>query len=171
MSSRFWKQGKYAGWLLGFLCLSCICLLPFTAGTGGTHTPVPTYNVNNIQAYIANTAAAAASQTSYANYSTQPTSFSVTATETVTLIPVPNSILQDMPTQLPSATFFIYIIPALPTETEFIYDVPILETYPVPASSGSGDLCCKHCTRGQPCGDSCISSSYTCHQPKGCACY
>lgn len=30
--------------------------------------------------------------------------------------------------------------------------------------------CCKHCTTGQACGDSCISRSYTCHKAPGCAC-
>ena len=32
--------------------------------------------------------------------------------------------------------------------------------------------CCKHCGSGsKPCGDSCISSSYDCKKPAGCACY
>ena len=30
--------------------------------------------------------------------------------------------------------------------------------------------CCKRCSKGQPCGNSCISRSYTCRQPPGCAC-
>ena len=30
--------------------------------------------------------------------------------------------------------------------------------------------CCKICKKGKACGDSCISKSYTCHKPKGCAC-
>lgn len=30
--------------------------------------------------------------------------------------------------------------------------------------------CCKYCTTGKACGDGCISKSYTCHQPPGCAC-
>jgi len=30
--------------------------------------------------------------------------------------------------------------------------------------------CCKICKKGKACGDSCISMSYTCHQPPGCAC-
>lgn len=29
---------------------------------------------------------------------------------------------------------------------------------------------CKHCTQGQPCENSCISTKYKCHQPPGCAC-
>ena len=39
----------------------------------------------------------------------------------------------------------------------------------------SGELliaqgCCRVCTTGKACGDSCISRSYQCHQPPGCAC-
>ena len=37
---------------------------------------------------------------------------------------------------------------------------------PAPRSSG----CCKQCSKGKPCGNSCISRSYTCHKPPGCAC-
>jgi hypothetical protein len=34
----------------------------------------------------------------------------------------------------------------------------------------SDDGCCKHCTKGQPCGDSCIAATAKCKQPPGCAC-
>ena len=30
--------------------------------------------------------------------------------------------------------------------------------------------CCKICRKGQACGNSCISASYTCHKGRGCAC-
>lgn len=30
--------------------------------------------------------------------------------------------------------------------------------------------CCKICTVGKACGDSCINRDYQCHQPRGCAC-
>ena len=30
--------------------------------------------------------------------------------------------------------------------------------------------CCKYCRKGKACGNSCISRSYTCHKPPGCAC-
>lgn len=30
--------------------------------------------------------------------------------------------------------------------------------------------CCKVCSKGAACGDSCISRSYTCHKGRGCAC-
>ena len=37
------------------------------------------------------------------------------------------------------------------------------------SGSGGGE-CCRVCTSGQPCGDSCISMDSTCNQPPGCAC-
>lgn len=30
--------------------------------------------------------------------------------------------------------------------------------------------CCRVCTKGKACGNSCISASYTCHKGRGCAC-
>ncbi|MCW1933379.1 hypothetical protein [Pararhodobacter zhoushanensis] len=30
--------------------------------------------------------------------------------------------------------------------------------------------CCRVCRTGYACGNSCISRSYRCHQPRGCAC-
>lgn len=32
------------------------------------------------------------------------------------------------------------------------------------------DSCCKHCTKGKPCGNSCIAAGSKCKQPPGCAC-
>ena len=40
---------------------------------------------------------------------------------------------------------------------------------PPPGDTPTG-VCCKVCTNSQACGDSCISKSYTCYQPPGCAC-
>jgi hypothetical protein len=31
-------------------------------------------------------------------------------------------------------------------------------------------VCCKRCSKGQPCGNSCIAASAKCKQPPGCAC-
>lgn len=31
-------------------------------------------------------------------------------------------------------------------------------------------LCCKMCTKGVACGDSCVSGKYGCHKARGCAC-
>lgn len=30
--------------------------------------------------------------------------------------------------------------------------------------------CCRRCSKGKACGDSCINRNYTCHKPRGCAC-
>lgn len=47
----------------------------------------------------------------------------------------------------------------------------VAQTYqPEPEPASSGRACCKHCSKGVPCGNSCISASKTCHQPPGCAC-
>ena len=32
------------------------------------------------------------------------------------------------------------------------------------------DACCKRCSKGKACGDSCISRSKSCHKGQGCAC-
>jgi hypothetical protein len=32
------------------------------------------------------------------------------------------------------------------------------------------EKCCKVCSTGKACGDSCISKKYTCHKKSGCAC-
>ena len=37
-------------------------------------------------------------------------------------------------------------------------------------TSRSSSGCCRRCVKGKPCGNSCISRSYTCRQPPGCAC-
>lgn len=32
------------------------------------------------------------------------------------------------------------------------------------------DQCCKICSKGKACGNTCISRSYVCHKWRGCAC-
>jgi hypothetical protein len=44
---------------------------------------------------------------------------------------------------------------------------PAPKTYTAPAQE---TYCCKYCSTGKACGDSCISKSYTCHKSPGCAC-
>ena len=40
-----------------------------------------------------------------------------------------------------------------------------------PAWAASGyAACCKVCSKGKACGDSCIARDKTCHKGKGCAC-
>lgn len=38
------------------------------------------------------------------------------------------------------------------------------------SSSGPSSSCCKVCTTGKACGNSCIATTDTCNQPPGCAC-
>jgi hypothetical protein len=38
------------------------------------------------------------------------------------------------------------------------------------ATPASPMACCKICTKGKACGNSCISQDKYCHQPPGCAC-
>lgn len=40
-----------------------------------------------------------------------------------------------------------------------------------PGVSGGGGGCCRVCTVGKPCGNTCISASYDCNTPGSCACY
>lgn len=40
----------------------------------------------------------------------------------------------------------------------------------LPDGTVLAQFCCKHCTTGKPCGNSCISRSSTCHRGPGCAC-
>jgi hypothetical protein len=55
--------------------------------------------------------------------------------------------------------------PPAPTATCTPSPAPSQSTTQPPATT-----CCKVCTTGKACGNSCISRAYTCHQPPGCAC-
>jgi hypothetical protein len=68
-----------------------------------------------------------------------------TPTPTFTPLPTPTFTLAPRPTDTPAAIV-------------------------VPPSQSAPRTCCKICTTGKACGNSCISRSYTCHQPPGCAC-
>ncbi len=68
-----------------------------------------------------------------------------------------------------------------PLNQQAILTVPVVATIPAPAvdvnvfsnsssDSSSTQSCCKICTTGKACGNSCINRNYTCHQPPGCAC-
>lgn len=46
-------------------------------------------------------------------------------------------------------------------------DKPPIPWTPIPTPVQS---CCKVCSKGKACGDSCISRSKTCHKGQGCAC-
>jgi len=36
---------------------------------------------------------------------------------------------------------------------------------------GGGRVCCRYCTTGKPCGNTCIARHLTCRTPGGCACF
>src|SRR5207237_7661081 len=59
---------------------------------------------------------------------------------------------------------------ATPAATGTAHPTP-RPTFTSTGGGGGGGGCCKHCSTGKPCGNSCISISFTCHQPPGCACY
>ena len=67
------------------------------------------------------------------------------------------------PTPWPTATFTP--VPP-PTWTPTIVVPQRFEPVPVPEQRS----CCRICTSGKACGDSCISASKTCHKGGGCAC-
>ena len=52
------------------------------------------------------------------------------------------------------------------TPTTNTYTPPSTPTY----EESSQTSCCKICSKGKACGDSCISRSYTCHKGPWCAC-
>lgn len=56
-------------------------------------------------------------------------------------------------------------------ESGFVYEPLLSRTIPTAMESQpQRRSCCKICTTGKACGNSCISRRYTCHQPPGCAC-
>jgi len=68
-----------------------------------------------------------------------------------------------------------------PLNQQAFLQVPIAVTIPASpenvntsssssSSSSSSQACCRVCTTGKACGNSCINRNYTCHQPPGCAC-
>lgn len=46
---------------------------------------------------------------------------------------------------------------------------PLFST-PINSTTPSNRTCCRICSAGKPCGDSCIGRNKTCRQPPGCAC-
>lgn len=74
----------------------------------------------------------------------------------------------DEPTPTPRPT-------GLPTPFPTPYPTPTVKPTPrptlaTPRPTQPPPQCCKICTTGKACGDSCISRSFTCHQGPGCAC-
>ena len=47
--------------------------------------------------------------------------------------------------------------------------VPMAADAPL-CGSAQAYACCKTCSKGKACGNSCIAKDKNCHQPPGCAC-
>lgn len=60
-----------------------------------------------------------------------------------------------------SSQFFDRVIATSPRSN------PFSETQ---SERATADRCCKICSKGKPCGDTCIAQDKTCHLPPGCAC-
>lgn len=60
---------------------------------------------------------------------------------------------------------------AIPVPKAQVAPVPVVKPILSPPSLVvPKSVCCKHCSAGKACGDSCISRDKTCHKASGCAC-
>lgn len=62
----------------------------------------------------------------------------------------------------PSSKFLDHVVASSPRSS------PFAETGRLNRSTPA--KCCKVCTKGKPCGDTCIAQDKTCHVGPGCAC-
>lgn len=74
-------------------------------------------------------------------------------------------IVSTVPTVAPSAPVNV---PTKEIPVKVIAPAP--EKVADPAPTKMENSCCKICSKGKACGDSCISRSYVCHKGPGCAC-
>jgi len=49
-------------------------------------------------------------------------------------------------------------------------DTTALDVTPHADTCIPADRCCKICSKGKACGNTCIRQSYVCHKGRGCAC-
>jgi hypothetical protein len=126
-------------------------------------TPYPPPTLANVQLITEtdlfsptpeNTITCTATEIKYLTLTSSPSN-TILPTTTFTLTPSLTYTLTITDTSTPTITFT-----PLPTLTP-------LHLYPTSAPRRS---CCKYCTTGKPCGNSCISRNKTCHKPPGCAC-
>jgi hypothetical protein len=161
-SSRRKSNTELIAIISTFLCvISCAFILIISAINDGDilsilipsnpNTPLP------IPTLIALTYSAAHTQTAIVS-SPAPL---LSSTFVPSIENIPTATLDIYSTQTPLS---VYV-----TNTPFVIIQPTLIV--IPTTSGGGS-CCKHCgSTSKPCGDTCISNSYTCHTPPGCACY
>jgi hypothetical protein len=158
--------------LLFFLCFS-VPGLTKKLGLLPTSTPTSAINISAVQT--------SAVQTIMANLTSVFLSETPILTQTSTKTPILPTFtvisVTDTSTCTPTfAPTFTPTIMLVPTFTPAIMLAPTWTSAPiviVPSTKTprGPSPCCKHCgSKSQPCGDSCISKSYTCRKPPGCAC-
>jgi hypothetical protein len=177
MTSRRKSNTSLIVIISAFLCVViCACILIISALINGDILSLPTSATPkvmdtplSIDAIIELTYSASIAQTALVSSPTPlPT---LTPASQIENAPTATVFIFQLQTDVAQPTEYIYS-----TNTPFIFTQPTsvqptLITVPLPTSGDSGGGCCKHCSVGKPCGDSCISKNYTCHKPPGCACY
>jgi hypothetical protein len=71
---------------------------------------------------------------------------------------------------MPTSAFDLADMSARPSPFPVQSDVSQSTVPDVLAQFLISDACCKHCSTGYACGNSCISRSKQCHKGRGCAC-
>ena len=68
-------------------------------------------------------------------------------------------------------TFSVTTGAALSSDSVAVLPTPkVVDSSRLPRAEAPVPSCCKICTRGKACGNTCISRAYECHTPPGCAC-
>ncbi len=111
----------------------------------------------------------AATATNEPTFTPIPATFTLEPTATNTLTPTVTSTAKPTATRpLPTRTLIPTVV-VFPTNTPVV----ILPTNPpivIQPTNPPSQVCCKVCTTGKACGDSCIAKNLTCHKGPGCAC-
>jgi len=95
-------------------------------------------------------------------FTTTPTSPPTTSTTTSTIPPTTSTV--------PVSSSTTSTIPPTSTVPSTTTSSTTTSTMPPTTSTIAPPTCCKVCTTGKPCGDTCIAKSDTCHVGPGCAC-
>ncbi|MFA5107689.1 MAG: hypothetical protein WC497_05190 [Patescibacteria group bacterium] len=140
-----------------FTSLFALSLL-FIAGCNGTSTNT---NINT-----ANT-----NTTVSANNNTEVNQNTIGEVKGESAEPPAANLIPTQPEPRPTPQPEPEVIPQ-PKNTELqVPPTPTPEPQPAPkVVTPPKNTCCKICSKGKACGDSCISRSYTCHKGPGCAC-
>ncbi|MDD5370442.1 MAG: hypothetical protein PHQ40_15270 [Anaerolineaceae bacterium] len=124
-----------------------------TASTTPTSTFIPTNS--NTPTFTATSTDTLTPTLTYTLTETLTPSVTPTCTRTPTKTKLPTATRRPTATIDPFAPPPAIVLPAVPT------------MYPTLAPVSP---CCKVCTTGKACGNTCINKNYTCHKPPGCAC-